>query len=143
MALGDGAITEVAKLEGAHNYIIWSFKVRNLLVRKNLWNVVSNSTLAIVEVDETAALEKERQKKKALLIINLVVRDHVILYILDMKEPTVCSKRLKNLYATNNNVRRMLLRRKLTNLKMEEGTMMFTFLQSTQDLVNQLAKIGE
>jgi hypothetical protein len=143
MALGDGAITEVAKLEGAHNYIIWSFKVRNLLVRKNLWNVVSNSTLAIVEVDETATLEKERQKKKALLIINLVVRDHVVLYILDMKEPTVCSKRLKNLYATNNNVRRMLLRRKLTNLKMEEGTMMFTFLQSTQDLVNQLAKIGE
>jgi hypothetical protein len=108
MALGDGAITEVAKLEGAHNYIIWSFKVRNLLVRKNLWNVVSNSTLAIVEVDETATLEKERQKKKALLIINLVVRDHVVLYILDMK-----------------------------------GTMMFTFLQSTQDLLNQLAKIGE
>jgi hypothetical protein len=143
MAFGDGAVTEVAKLEGAHNYSVWSFKVKNLLERENLWDLVSNSTLAIVGDDETAALERERLKKKALSIINLAVRDCVVPYILDIEDPTVCWERLKNLYATNNNARRMLLRRKLTNLKMEEGTMMSTFLQSVQDLVNQLAGIGE
>lgn len=104
---------------------------------------MSNSTLAIVEVDETTTLERERLKKKALSIINLAVRDCVVPYILDIEDPTFCWERLKNLYATNNNARRMLLRRKLTNLKMEEGTMMSTFLQSVQDLVNQLAGIGE
>jgi hypothetical protein len=114
-----------------------------LLERENLWDLVSNSTLAIVGDDETATLERERLKKKALSIINLAVRDCVVPYILDIEDPTVCWERLKNLYATNNNARRMLLRRKLTNLKMEEGTMMSTFLQSVQDLVNQLAGIGE
>jgi len=67
----------------------------------------------------------------------------VIPYILDIEDPTICWKKLKNLYATNNNARHMLLRRKLTNLKMKEGTMMSTFLQSVQDPVNQLAGIGE
>ena len=90
--------------------------------------LVSNMTLAIVGVDKTTTLEREWLKNKALLIINLVVRNSVVPYILDIEDLTICWERLKNLYATNNNVRRMLLQRKLTNLKMEEGKMMSTFL---------------
>ena len=73
MAFRDETITKVAKLEGAHNYSVWSFKVKNLLERENLWDLVSNLTLAIVGVDETTMLERERPKKKILSIINLVV----------------------------------------------------------------------
>ena len=71
------------------------------------------------------------------------MKDCVVPYILDMMDPVVCWERLKNLYATNNNARHMLLHRKLTNLQMEEGSSKSTFLQGMQDLVNQLAGIGE
>lgn len=87
--------------------------------------MVSNSTLAIVGVDEDdqiIALERERRKKKAPSITNLAVRHFVVPYILDMEDIAVCWEKLKNVYATNSNAMCMQLQRELTNLKMEEAT---------------------
>ena len=89
-------------------------------------------------------VHRERRKKRALSITNLAVKDCVVPYILtmpnashmqhDMVDPAVCWERLKNLYATNNNARHMLLRRDLTILRREEGFSIFTFLQETKIL---------
>jgi len=63
-----------------------------------MWDMMSNSTLAIVGVaedDQTIVLERERRKKKALSITNLAVRHFVIPYILDMEDLAVCWEKLK------------------------------------------------
>ena len=129
MALGDGAVTEVSKLEGSHNYNVWSFKVKNLLKRDNLWDLVMMNTQTVIVVEDVdVSAEREWRKKRNLSIINLAVKDCVVPYILDMVDHAMCWERLKNMYATKNNARHTLLRRKLTNLRMEEGSSISIFL---------------
>ena len=76
-------------------------------------------------------------------MIALSVKDNVIPYIVSINEPDVCWKTLKDLYANGTNFRKLMLRRKLANLKMDEGNSMPTFLQQVRELVNEFACVGE
>ena len=90
MALSDEAVAKVSKLEGFHNYSVWSFKEKNLLERDNLWDTVTMDTKAFIAIrDVDASAENERQKKQGLSIINLAVKDCVVPCILDRVDPTV------------------------------------------------------
>lgn len=76
-------------------------------------------------------------------MIALSVKDNVIPYIANITEPNEYWIVLKNLYASGTNSRKLLLRRRLTNLKMEEGSSMSAFLQLVKELINEFACIGE
>jgi hypothetical protein len=97
--------------------------------------------VAPTDLAEIAALQI--QKNKALTMIALSVRDHVIPYIANITEPDECWEVLKNLYASSANSRKLMLKRKLTNLRMEESSSMSDFLQHLKELINELAGVGE
>lgn len=143
MALREVSMGETSKLDGNTNYSVWSFKLRNMLCREDTWKLVEPppGTIAPTDPAEVAALQV--QKNKALTMIALSVRDNVIPYILNITEPDVCWATLKGLYASSTNSRKLLLRRKLTSLKLEEGGSMSTFLQHLKELINELACAGE
>lgn len=143
MAFRESQIADSSKLEGIPNYSVWEFKVRSVLNRDDVWKLVDPppGTVAPTDPAEIAALEI--QKKKALTIIALSVKDNVIPYISHITEPDVCWKVLQDLYSNKTNSRKLLLKRKLTNLKMEEGTIVSQFLQQLKELVNELACVGE
>ena len=50
---------------------------------------------------------------------------------------------LLGLYASYTNSRKVLLRRMLTSLKLEEGRSMTSFLEHLKELINELACSGE
>ncbi|OAE32015.1 hypothetical protein AXG93_2772s1250 [Marchantia polymorpha subsp. ruderalis] len=142
MASRDVPMGDSSKLEGNLNYSVWSFKMRNMLSREDTWRLVDPpaGTVAPTTPAEIAALQL--QKNKALTMIALSVRDNVIPYISNVTEPDECWRVLKDLYANNTNSRKLLLRRKLTNLKMQEGSSMSEFLQHLKELLNEFACIG-
>lgn len=142
MASRDVSMGDSSKLEGNLNYSVWSFKMRNMLSREDTWRLVDPpaGTVAPTTPAQIAALQL--QKNKALTMIALSVRDNVIPYISNVTEPDECWRVLKDLYANNTNSRKLLLRRKLTNLKMQEGSSMSEFLQHLKELLNEFACIG-
>lgn len=128
MASRDALIGEASKLEGIPNYAVWSFKLRNILNRDDIWRVVDPpagtvAPTAQVDIDALQVL-----KNRALTLIALSVKDNVILYIANITEPDECWKVLKDLYASGSNSRKLLLRRKLSNLRMDEGAAIPEFL---------------
>lgn len=143
MALRDGLMGDSSKLEGIPNYSVWSFKMQSLLNRDDVWRIVDPplGTLAPTTPAEIAALEA--LKKKALSMIALSVHDNVIPYIVNIKEPDVCWNKLKSLYANGTDSRKLMLRRRLANLRMDEKETLTTFLRQVQELVNDFACVGE
>lgn len=143
MTSRDALMGDSSKLDGNSNYSVWSFKMRNMLSREDVWKLVEPpvGTVAPTNPAEIAALQLV--KHKALTMIALSVRDNVIPYISSITEPAECWKALKDLYANSTNSRKLLLRRKLTNLKMQEGSSMSEFLQHLKELLNEFACIGQ
>lgn len=143
MASRDALIGEASKLEGIPNYAVWSFKLLNILNREDIWRVVDPpagtvAPIAQVDIDALQVL-----KNRALTLIALSVKDNVIPYIANITEPDECWKVLKDLYASGSNSRKRLLRRKLSNLRMDEGAAIAEFLKQVKELVNEFACIKE
>lgn len=128
MAPRDNSMGDFAKLEGNPNYNVWSFKMRNLMTREDTWKVVDPHVGTIAPTTQADIDALQIQKNKALSMITLSVKDNVIPYIANITEPDVCWNILKNLYPSKTNSRKLMLRRKLTNLEMEEGSSMSLFL---------------
>lgn len=143
MALRDSTMGEASKLDGNTNYSVWSFKMRNVMTREDTWKLVEPPAGTVAPTDPAELAALRIQKNKALTTIGLSVRDNVIPYIANITEPDVCWATLKNLYANSTNSRKLMLRRRLTNLKLEEGSSMTQFLQHLKELINELACVGE
>lgn len=76
-------------------------------------------------------------------IINLSIKDKIIPYVMGIQKPKDVWEVLKKLFKMKYSSQRMLIRNKLTNLKMDKTTSMEDFLINIKDLVNQLAGFGE
>lgn len=87
MADRDSLMTDSSKLDGIPNYSIWSFKMKNLLSRDDIWQIVDPppSTLAPTIPADIVALQV--LKNRALTMIALFVKDNVIPYIANTTEP--------------------------------------------------------
>lgn len=56
-------LPEVSKLEGSHNYIVWIFKVRNIVGHANMWDLVTMDAHVIIIVEDIdVVVERERER---------------------------------------------------------------------------------
>ncbi len=101
MALRELSIGEASKLEGNPNYHVWSFKLRNMMNREDVWKFIDPPAGTIVPTDPDELATIQIQKSKALSMIALSVRDNIIPYIADISDPADCWNVLKNLFANN------------------------------------------
>jgi hypothetical protein len=99
------------KLSGVSNYSVWKFRIRTILQKEDLWDVVvpnsgQNGVLTVnIGGDATSNAEAERiharRMQKALAILCLSVRDEIIPHIGDEQDPAVVWRTIKSLYETN------------------------------------------
>jgi hypothetical protein len=155
MSSADSMVSDTAKLIGASNYNVWKFRIKNVLFKEDLWDLVE-PTVAPADTDAAdhgvvvqsapsaiATTILDRKKRRALAIICLSVKDEVIPHISNFTEPAGCWARLKELYDNNSTARKILLKNKLMNMRMQEDMPVADFLQNIQQIINQLASIGE
>jgi len=109
--------------------------------------LLKEDLLNLIEVDMTTTSDQKKQhvkkKNKALTIINLSVIDKIMPYFQHLDDPKKIWITLSNLYEVKTASHRLLIRSKLTNLKMEVDTPMKLFLEFVTNLLNQLADLGE
>ena len=84
-----------------------------------------------------------KRQTRALAILCLSVRDEIIPHISEISNLAVVWATVKSLYETSGNARKLLLKSKLYNLKLEEGGSVAEFLKEVKDISNQLIAIGE
>jgi len=95
---------------------------------------ITTSTPLVFIVVQVESLWK--QKHKTLTIINLSIKDKIILYVMGIQEPKDVWVVLKKIIDTKFFCQQMLIQNKLTNLKMDKATSMEDFLVNNKDLLN-------
>lgn len=129
------------KLEGESNYVIRKFQIQTILERKELWEFVEpdeddTSSIAVVLLDPKTIDTIRRTKTKILSIIKLFVKDQIVPYILNVKNPKERWDVLKKHFEVFNNARRLAIHHKFSNLRMGEGSSVVDFMHRIQDIVN-------
>jgi hypothetical protein len=148
----DPSVTDVPesmKLAGPSNYVIWSYKVRMILMQEGLWRFVepvaavassSNSTgqtsgestvivnttssipVASVSAElSTPAPRETEQRYRARRIIISMVRDSIILSVIHLTNPQAIWLRLRNMCDIKSSSFRMSLKEQLYSLRLAEG----------------------
>ncbi len=84
--------------------------------------------LTIVQVESL-----ERQKHKALIIINLSIKDKIISYVMGIQEPKDIWEVLEKLFKTRDFSWQMLSWDKPTNLKINEATSIEDFIVNIKE----------
>lgn len=87
MASRDTLIGEASKLEGIPNYSVWSFKLRNILNRDDIWQVVDPPAGTVAPTTQADKDALQVLKNRALTTIALSVKDNVIPYIASISDP--------------------------------------------------------
>ncbi len=130
----ENSIFEVNKLEGLPNFTIQKFRVQTILEHEDLWGLIEPLERILGSKRKVAAsltLDGEALRKHnrmALSILKLLVKDQVVLYIMNVNGPKECWDTLKSLYGGKNNANRLIIHNKFSHFQMEEGTYVGTFL---------------
>ncbi len=90
----ENRIAENNKLEGESIYALWKFQIQTIL-EWGLWEFVQpddddTSSIFVVLLDPRTIDTIKRAKTKALSIIKLSVKDQIVPYILNVKNPKAC-----------------------------------------------------
>jgi hypothetical protein len=146
-------IPDSMKLEGPSNYIIWAFKFQNICVNRDLWEVVEKPADFIdyaTNVDSkdkvTFDTHNERLRKlqsKVRVILQMWIRDHLLIHIIRITCPHVMWTTFKSMFADASEDRRQLLRLKLSNLRMKESDTIEIHLRTVNEILCELANCGE
>jgi len=144
-------VSKTQKLVGVSNYNVSQFKIKNILHKDDLWELVENDAIASVQTDPEGGLVVQanqattadlvRHKKRALSIINLSKGDALVAHITNVTKSTMCWKILCDLFE-NNTTRKILLKNNLNSFHFEEDGSVSDYLNQIQGVLNQLTSIG-
>ena len=144
-------LSEALKLMGSENYAIWKFRIKTLLQKEDLWEMVTiEDALAGQEgsdedIDEVQMQSQYtyRQKNHVWSLLCLLVRDEVIPHIANIEDLAQIWRTLKSLYENSGNAQKLYLESKLHSLRMEERGKVANFLKKIWEVTNKLSAIGD
>ncbi len=113
--------------------------MKNLIIRDNLWYIIKfNDVQVPIENEEILSCKKQR----LFAMINLLMKDEVILYISKIRDPQDVWNKLESLFATTTPTGRLPIKNRLYNVRVEEGGNVSKYLKIIQDLNKQLVAMG-
>ena len=77
------------------------------------------------------------------MISCLLVRDEIIPHISELNDPVAVWATIKSLYETSGNAKKLLLKSRLYNLKLEEEGSIAEFLKEVKDISKKMIAIGK
>ncbi len=102
---------------------------------------ITTSTPLVLTIAQIESFKK--QKHKAMIIINLSIKDKISPYVMGIQEPKDIWEVLEKLFKTKDFSWRMLTWNKLTNLKIDEATSIEDFIVNIIKKINQLVSFRE
>ncbi|KAF2354185.1 Reverse transcriptase RNA-dependent DNA polymerase [Trinorchestia longiramus] len=124
------------------NYPTWKIHMRMCLVKYKLWDIVLGTETISSTADEAARRKFESHRDLALATIVLGV-DQSQLYLLgDPTDPVEVWRKLQNTFQKKSWVNKFRLKKKLFNMKLENGQNLQDHLKVCVELFEELAIIG-
>lgn len=137
------AVTDCLRIEklNGSNYSIWKFKLRMMLMRDELWDVVESSMDSGMEAAQL--VQWRRKDNRALATICLSVDDSQMVHVKDATSAREAWSKLKDYHEKSSLTSRLFLRKKLMSLRMDRGGDIESHVSKVILLVDQLRACGD
>jgi len=127
---------KIDKFSGRNSFSLWQIKMQALLKQQGLWAPLSNDSKG-----KSDAAEMDVMDKKAHSTIMLCLEDEVIIEVSRETTSVNLWKKLENLYMTKFLQNKLLLKRCLFALRMQEGTPLKDHLEKLNSVLLKLRNI--
>jgi hypothetical protein len=131
----------IDKLDGS-NFAIWKFKMKNVLMERELWEIVDGTEVLAEDADDNARRRFQQRMNKALATIVLSVSDDQIHLIDEAKTPLEAWTNLQTHFERSSLANRLFLNRKLQGLRMSNEDSMHEHVKKFKEIVRKLSAIG-
>lgn len=134
--MADNTRVTITKLNN-ENYQVWKYKVELLLVKEDLWNVVSEEPPA----EPDAAWKRKDGQARA--TIGLLVEDNQFIHIREKTNARDTWNALKTYHQKATLTSKVYLLKRICSLKLTDDGNMEDHINNMLDLVNKLTALGE
>lgn len=135
MATGD-SLPEAFKLEGVSNYQTWKMRMKLLLLKENTWQYVEPTGSNIPRPGEGADIAAGRVR--ALYSICMSCREGPFSKISACVEPRNAWNLLASTYQQQTNAGRLMLKDKLSTLRLQDGASVTEYIQQIESIQSEL-----
>ncbi len=124
------------------NYSLWSWRVRMLLIERDMWEIVDGTD--VLADDATVAVKAAWEKKqaKALATICMLVDDSQARLIRHLTTPKDVWDTLQEQYQSTSLANELFLRQRFYRARLPEGGDISAHINSLKDIAIQLAGVG-
>jgi hypothetical protein len=133
---------EIEKLRGADNYASWKILMKLYLTHKGLDNTIKEDRRTQEELNARSEDLKKKEsddQKKALNVIGLRVYQEYLGVIIDAGgEARAAWQTFEKMFQSVTNARKLMLRQKLTSLRMEPDEKAVHYISRAKDLKRDL-----
>lgn len=126
----------ITKLNGT-NYQIWKFKVKLLLMREDVWDIVTN---AMPENPDAAWCKRDG---KAMAWIGLLLEDNQLCHVRNKETAKEAWEALKGYHEKSTLTNKIYILKRLCRIQLREGGNMEDHINTILDMVNDLSALGE
>lgn len=153
-----GSLFNEDRLDGT-NFSLWCYMIKNLLIAKGLFKVVSGdekrppslapttpsraTSSTHVEVSSEKQKKWDRRDAQAHSVIALSVKRSILPHIRSCKTSKSAWEVLAKMFQVKNTAKVFFLRNQLSTLKMQEGDTLSNHLMKIKDLREELLSIDE
>ena len=146
------------------NYALWAFVLKNILIAKDLWDIVSgeekrpenptiitpsrgiassSSTSTVSSTSSEAQKKFDKRNAQALSLISLSIKRNLLTSIRYATSAKQAWDTLESMYDVKNEARILALRNELSRLKMNDNDNLLDHLNKLKSIVNQLETMGD
>jgi len=132
---GDSELPETYHLEGGTNFGVWSYRMKNLLLKSGRFQYYLTAPSKIMG-------EKERMARQQVMsIINSNAKNNALKLLRRYDDPYECWTRLKTRYESNSGPRRVMLIDKFFALRKTDSISMDSHLTEVKEVASQLEEV--
>ena len=130
---------KIDKFTGRNSFSLWQIKMRALLKQQGLWAPLATDKQGA----DTSTAEYRLLEEKAHSTIVLCLADDVITEVADQDTAGALWLKLESLYMTKSLMNKLMLKRRLFALRMQEGTPLRDHLDQLNTILLELRNIDE
>lgn len=125
-----------------HNYVHWAFRMKMVLIERDLWRLVNPDVAAAVGENDQQNAEINANLQKALAVISLNIDDDQLIHVQGAQDGRVAWISLRNIHQRNTIGSKIRLLSRLFRTRMSAGESMQCHLNKMSEILSQLSSIG-
>ena len=127
-------------LEGSSNYVSWKDRMEAVLDDNGLKEFIETEIPKSTDAAQVEAWQKKMVKCRRILLEG--VKDHIVSSLHGKASPYLMWKALTDLFQSKSDQRKLALKDKLRNIKMEKGDSITKYLMKFTQCRDELGSVG-